>query len=200
MLGRYKFPACSGKILAIRHNKQFVDSAESGQECGILLDRTCFYAEQGGQTYDEGFLVTGETELKVKNVQVRGGYVLHMGTVEGVLRVGDTVELAVDEERRKNVMNNHSGTHILNFALRQVLAADADQRGSLVAPDRLRFDFTTKAGLEKTRFEKKTKPSVFFVVFFFFLFFLGVFTYICPEERVFRVFSVSRILLGASRL
>jgi alanyl-tRNA synthetase len=170
VFGRYKFPACSGKILAIRHNKQFVDSVESGQECGILLDRTCFYAEQGGQTYDEGFLVTGENELKVKNVQVRGGYVLHMGTVEGVLKVGDTVELAVDEERRKNVMNNHSGTHILNFALRQVLAADADQRGSLVAPDRLRFDFTNKAGLEKTRVKKKNQPSGFCVCFFVFFY------------------------------
>ena len=124
-----------------------MDSVESGQECGILLDRTCFYAEQGGQIYDEGFIVQGENELKVKNVQVRGGYVLHMGTVEGSLKVGDTVELAIDEERRKNVMNNHSGTHILNFALRTVLSTDADQRGSLVAPDRLRFDFTTKAAM-----------------------------------------------------
>jgi Ser-tRNA(Ala) deacylase AlaX len=93
-----------------------------------------------------------------------------MGMVEGLLKVGDTVELAVDEERRKNVMNNHSGTHILNFALRQVLAADADQRGSLVAPDRLRFDFTNKAGLEKTRvFKKKPAQWVFFVFFWFIL-------------------------------
>lgn len=144
---KYKFPPCTGKILAIRHNKQFVESVESGQECGILLDRTCFYAEQGGQIYDEGFIVLGDNELKVKNVQVRGGYVLHMGTVEGSLKLGDTVELHIDEDRRRNVMNNHSGTHILNFALRQVLSAEADQRGSLVAPDRLRFDFTNKAAM-----------------------------------------------------
>ncbi|XP_023323002.1 alanine--tRNA ligase, cytoplasmic isoform X2 [Eurytemora carolleeae] len=144
---RYKFHACTAKILGIRHSKQFVDSVSSGQECGVLLDRTCFYAEQGGQIYDEGFLVNGENEMKVNNVQVRGGYVLHMGTVEGTLKLGDTVELSVDEERRKNVMNNHTGTHILNFALRQVLSSDADQKGSLVAPDKLRFDFTSKAAM-----------------------------------------------------
>jgi len=146
-LARYKFGSCSGKILAIRHSKKFVDSVNSGQECGILLDKTCFYAEQGGQIYDVGFIVKGDNEMKVKNVQIRGGFVLHMGTVEGTLQVGDVVELSIDEERRKNVMNNHSGTHILNFALRQVLSNDADQRGSLVAPDKLRFDFTNKSAM-----------------------------------------------------
>lgn len=112
-----------------------------------MLDKTCFYAEQGGQIYDEGFIVKGDNEMKVTNVQVRGGYVLHMGTVEGVLSVGDTVTLNIDEERRRNVMSNHSGTHILNYALRQVLPSEADQRGSLVAPERLRFDFTNKSAM-----------------------------------------------------
>ena len=72
------------------------------------------------------------------NVQVRGGYVLHMGTIEGELRVGDEVTSQIDEVRRKNVMNNHTGTHVLNYALRQVLGPEADQRGSLVAPDKMR--------------------------------------------------------------
>jgi len=150
----YKFGSCTGKILALRFDKKFVDSVSSGQECGVLLDRTCFYAEQGGQIYDEGFIVKGDNELKVKNVQVRGGYVLHMGAVEGTFAVGDTVELSIDEERRKNVMNNHTGTHILNFALRQVLTAEADQRGSLVAPDKLRFDFTNKAAMSVEQVRK----------------------------------------------
>lgn len=144
---KYKFNPCTGKIVALRHSKKFVDSVTSGQECGVLLDRTCFYAEQGGQIFDEGFIVKGDNELKVKNVQVRGGYVLHIGTVEGNFAVGDTVDLSIDEERRKNVMNNHSGTHVLNFALRQVLTSEADQRGSLVAPDKLRFDFTNKSAM-----------------------------------------------------
>ena len=79
-----------------------------------------------------------------------------MGTVEGVLNVGDIVTLNLDEERRKNVMNNHSGTHILNYALRRVLTSEADQRGSLVAPDRLRFDFTNKTAM-KVEEVKKTE-------------------------------------------
>ena len=68
-------------------------------------------------------------EVKVTNVQVRGGYILHRGTVEGDLKVGDKVISQIDETRRKNVMNNHTGTHVLNFALRQALGAEADQRG-----------------------------------------------------------------------
>ena len=140
----YVFKACKSKVVALRRNKQFVNTVESGQECGVLLDKTCFYAEQGGQIYDEGFLEKiddDSVEFKVRNVQVRGGYILHMGTLEGKLTVGDIVSLKIDEIRRKNVMNNHTGTHVLNFALRKALqgsGSEADQKGSLVAPERLR--------------------------------------------------------------
>ncbi|XP_013389030.1 alanine--tRNA ligase, cytoplasmic [Lingula anatina] len=147
--GNYVFESCTAKVKAIRMNKQMVSEVGSGQECGILLDRTCFYAEAGGQTYDEGFITKEgdeEFEFVVKNVQVRGGYVLHIGSVEGTLKVGDSVKLAIDEGRRRPVMSNHTGTHMLNFALRKVLG-EADQRGSLVAPDRLRFDFTAKGSM-----------------------------------------------------
>ncbi|ELW59426.1 alanine--tRNA ligase, cytoplasmic [Tupaia chinensis] len=81
----------------------FVAEVFTGQECGVVLDRTCFYAEQGGQTYDEGYLVKADdssedkTEFTVKNVQVRGGYVLHVGTIYGHLKVGDQVRLFIDE-------------------------------------------------------------------------------------------------------
>lgn len=85
-----------------------------------------------------------ETEFKVKSVQVKGGYVVHVGNLEGQLSVGDQVTLGIDQQRRRLIMANHTGTHVLNFALRQVLGTEADQRGSLVAPDRLRFDFTNK--------------------------------------------------------
>lgn len=78
-------------------------------------------------------------------MQVRGGYVLHIGTVgEGVLKKGDNVYLNIDTTRRRLIMSNHTATHVLNYALRQVLGLEADQKGSLVAPDRLRFDFTNK--------------------------------------------------------
>jgi alanyl-tRNA synthetase len=90
------------------------------------------------------FSLLQSIEFSVKNVQIRGGYILHIGTVEGTLCEGDEVSLYLDTSRRRLVMNNHTGTHVLNFALRSVLGTEADQKGSLVAPDRLRFDFTHK--------------------------------------------------------
>lgn len=150
-LNEYNLAQCVGTVLALRRNKQFVDQVKSGEDVGVLLDKTSFYAEQGGQIYDEGFLVHVDdesTEICVKNVQVRGGYVLHIGTVgEGTLKVGDKVYTNVDLPRRRLIMSNHTATHILNYALRNVLGTEADQKGSLVAPDRLRFDFTNKGFL-----------------------------------------------------
>ncbi|XP_045511310.1 alanine--tRNA ligase, cytoplasmic [Colias croceus] len=159
---KYEFKTCKGTVLALRKNKQFVDQVVSGDECGIILDRTSFYAEQGGQIFDEGFMVKVDdesVEFTVKNVQVKGGYVLHIGKVEGLLKVGDTLSLNIDTERRRLVMNNHTGTHILNNVLRKVLGNDADQRGSLVMPDRLRFDFTNK-GPMTTKQIKDTEDQI----------------------------------------
>ncbi|CAH1270834.1 AARS [Branchiostoma lanceolatum] len=147
--GNYVFQPCTASVVSLRRDKQFVQEVTTGQECGVLLDRTNFYAEQGGQIYDEGYLVKEddeETEFTVKNCQVRGGYVMHIGTLVGTLKVGDKVKLFVDEARRRPIMSNHTSTHVLNFALRQVLG-EADQRGSLVAPDRLRFDFSAKGAM-----------------------------------------------------
>ncbi|KAG8562405.1 hypothetical protein GDO81_015665 [Engystomops pustulosus] len=150
--GIYEFEGVEATVKAIRREKTFVDEVSTGQECGLVLDKTCFYAEQGGQTFDEGYMVREDdssedkTEFSVRNTQIRGGYVLHVGTVYGTLKVGDRVHLYVDETRRRPVMSNHTATHILNFALRSVLG-EADQRGSLVAPDRLRFDFTAKGAM-----------------------------------------------------
>lgn len=158
----YEFPTCVGKVIALRHSKQFVQEVKSGQECGVLLDKTLFYAEQGGQIYDEGFMVkVGDesTEFSVKNVQVRGGYVLHIGSVEGTLKVGDSVTLHLDGSRRQLVMKNHTGTHVLNYALRAVLGTEADQRGSLVAPDRLRFDFTNKGAMTAEQVKRTEQES-----------------------------------------
>ncbi|XP_040574942.1 alanine--tRNA ligase, cytoplasmic [Lepeophtheirus salmonis] len=147
----YEFSGIEATIMALRYEKKFVDSIACGTECGIILDHTSFYAEQGGQIYDEGFIVKvndDSVEFKVKNVQVRAGYVLHVGTLgEGELKIGEKVFLQIDTIRRQNVMKNHTGTHILNFALRQVLEGDSDQKGSLVASDKLRFDFTCKKAM-----------------------------------------------------
>ncbi|XP_073327601.1 alanine--tRNA ligase, cytoplasmic [Pagrus major] len=150
--GKYEFEQTSATVLALRRDRAFCDEVTTGQECGVLLDQTSFYAEQGGQTFDEGYMLreddgTGDRmEFTVKNTQVRGGYVLHVGTVYGTLKVGDQVTIRLDEARRRPIMSNHTATHILNFALRGVLG-EADQRGSLVASDRLRFDFTAKGAL-----------------------------------------------------
>ncbi|XP_033373063.1 alanine--tRNA ligase, cytoplasmic isoform X2 [Parus major] len=125
---------------------------------GFPADLTGLIAEEKGLVVDmEGFEEerknAQKTEFTVKNVQVRGGYVLHIGTLYGSLKVGDQVHLTIDEARRRPVMSNHTATHILNFALRSVLG-EADQRGSLVAPDRLRFDFTAKGALSTQEIKK----------------------------------------------
>ncbi|XP_039618774.1 alanine--tRNA ligase, cytoplasmic [Polypterus senegalus] len=162
--GNYVFDVAVGTVLALRREKMFVDEVTTGQECGVLLDSTSFYAEQGGQIFDEGYMVREDDssedkmEFTVKNTQVRGGFVLHIGTVYGTLKVGDKVKLHIDEARRRLVMSNHTATHILNFGLRSVLG-EADQRGSLVAPDRLRFDFTAK-GAMSTEEIRKTEEIV----------------------------------------
>ncbi|XP_047480705.1 alanine--tRNA ligase, cytoplasmic-like isoform X1 [Penaeus chinensis] len=153
----YNFEVTNSKVIAIRYNNQFVDEVKSGYRCGIVLDKTNFYAESGGQMYDEGFMVKigdEETEFKVESVEVKGGFVCHIGVVEGTIKLGDEMNMSIDWERRRHLMNNHTGTHILNFALRQVLASEADQRGSLVAPDRLRFDFTNKGAMTVDQVKK----------------------------------------------
>lgn len=113
------------------------------------MDKTCFYAEQGGQIYDVGvFNKVGNdfSEFNVTDTQVRGGYIVFVGEVEGSFKVGDEVKQSFDELRRKLIMKNHTGTHVLNYALQKVLR-EVDQKGSLVAPDKMRFDFTAKQAL-----------------------------------------------------
>ncbi|CAB3999052.1 alanine--tRNA ligase, cytoplasmic [Paramuricea clavata] len=147
--GNYNFDLCSGEVKALLLNKEFVSEVPGGEKCGIVLDQTCFYAEAGGQIYDQGYMTKTddeEVEFAVMDVQVHGGYILHVGALEGKLKVGDKVKCFIDEPRRRHSMNNHTATHVLNFALRKVLG-EADQRGSLVAPDRLRFDFTAKGAM-----------------------------------------------------
>ncbi|KAL7421356.1 Alanine--tRNA ligase [Cryptotrichosporon argae] len=134
-------------IKSIYHaSKFYASTAETPEHApiGVLLDCTNFYAESGGQEYDTGMLsIDGQAQFKVDDVQVFNGYVLHVGVVEeGELKVGDEVICTYDELRRWPIRNNHTGTHILNYALREVLGDHIDQKGSLVAPNRLRFDFS----------------------------------------------------------
>ncbi|KAF8535818.1 tRNA synthetases class II (A)-domain-containing protein [Trichophaea hybrida] len=149
---RYKYDRgdITSQIKAIYHNKLFVNSTEgipSDAQIGIILDRTNFYAEQGGQEYDTGkILIDGKAEFNVTNVQAYAGYVLHTGYVNyGSFSVLDEVISEYDELRRAPIRKNHTGTHILNLALKKVLGNEVDQKGSLVAAEKLRFDFSHKS-------------------------------------------------------
>ncbi|KAL9580078.1 MAG: hypothetical protein Q9212_004703, partial [Teloschistes hypoglaucus] len=149
----------TARIQTIYHDKKFLDSTEgipADAQIGIILDRTNFYAEQGGQENDTGkLIIDGVAELEVSNVQVDAGYVLHTGYMKyGQLSTGNEIICEYDELRRWPIRNNHTGTHILNFALREVLGDGIDQRGSLVAPEKLRFDFSHKTGVSDVELEK----------------------------------------------
>ncbi|HEV2213192.1 MAG TPA: DHHA1 domain-containing protein, partial [Gammaproteobacteria bacterium] len=110
----------------------------------VVLDHTPFYAESGGQVGDQGLLKTAGAEFKVADTQKRGGGAhAHLGSVtRGEIKIGDTVQAQVDTQLRAATVLNHSATHLLHAALRQVLGTHVTQKGSLVAPDRLRFDFS----------------------------------------------------------
>ena len=154
---KYGLENVKAKVVGIYDGSKFVDSIEDPSiQYGILLDKTPFYAEQGGQEYDTGKLVIdGKLEFNVANVQVYAGYVLHTGNiVDGKLNVGDEIIATYNELRRWPIRNNHTGTHILNFALREVLGDGVDQKGSLVAPEKLRFDFSHKQAVTAKELEK----------------------------------------------
>lgn len=138
------------RVQLIFDSKAFHGSTEAlppKTAVGILVDRTNFYAEAGGQVADTGrIVIDGLAEFKVMDVQNYGGYILHSGYVEyGALSAGDEVICEYDELRRSPIRNNHTGTHVLNHALREVLGDDVNQKGSLVDSDKLRFDFSHKA-------------------------------------------------------
>ncbi len=138
----------TGRVVEIFRGKEPVTELRSGEQGEVLLDRTPFYAESGGQVGDEGVLMNAEVRFAVEDTQKLGRAHLHIGRLEqGTLRVGDTVQAQVDEDRREAIRLNHSATHLLHAALRQVLGTHVTQKGSLVAPDRLRFDFSHYAAL-----------------------------------------------------
>ncbi|XP_006126589.2 alanine--tRNA ligase, mitochondrial isoform X2 [Pelodiscus sinensis] len=146
--GRYVFSPCQATILMLYKDQSLQKEVGAGQRCGVLLDRTSFYAEQGGQAHDRGYLVRlGQQDMlfPVESVQLSGGYVIHEVTATATLRAGDQVQLFVDEAQRLACMVNHTATHLLSFALRRVLGDQTEQRGSHVTAEQLRFDFSTKA-------------------------------------------------------
>jgi alanyl-tRNA synthetase len=139
----YEHHAARGTVVALfTHDGEPVDALHTGDDGVVVLDATPFYAESGGQVGDRGQIWNAETALRVGDTRKLGAYFGHFGRVErGTLELGMTVDAEIDGARRAATVLNHSATHLLHAALRQVLGDHVQQKGSLVAPDRLRFDF-----------------------------------------------------------
>ena len=140
----YDHSECDAKIVAIVADEELREEAAAGAEAVVVLDHSPFYAEMGGQVADHGTITADGVVFTVADVQKnKGGKFMHYGRLaQGVLHVGDTVHAAIDMERRKAIQRAHSTTHLLDTALKKVLGDHVHQAGSLVEPDRLRFDFT----------------------------------------------------------
>ncbi|MEZ2716940.1 alanine--tRNA ligase [Niallia circulans] len=132
------------QIVALLRNGQEVETAEAGDEIQFILDKTPFYAESGGQIADKGTLKSDHVTISVEDVQkAPNGQNLHKGIIEtGAVRVNDRLAAKVDSKNRSKIIKNHTATHLLHQALKDVLGTHVNQAGSLVQPDRLRFDFS----------------------------------------------------------
>ncbi|OAX38373.1 hypothetical protein K503DRAFT_800484 [Rhizopogon vinicolor AM-OR11-026] len=162
---KFQLGNITATVKGIYFNREFISSSSDipkSANFGVLLDRTSFYAESGGQEYDTGSIVIdGATDFEVTNVQSYSGYVLHTGSLKyGQLSVGDEVISSYDELRRWPLRSNHTATHILNFCLREVLGDHIDQKGSLVAQTKLRFDFSHKAQISLPELAKIESMSI----------------------------------------
>ena len=143
----YSVPVtCAVRAILVEDRKK--DAIEAGEKGEIVLDTTPFYAEAGGQVGDTGYMSKNGTRIRVADTQYRGTVISHrVEVLSGSVRTGDQVQAAVDLEKRLQTMKNHTATHLLHEALKRVLGSHVKQAGSLVAPDRLRFDFTHYAPL-----------------------------------------------------
>jgi alanyl-tRNA synthetase len=139
----YSHVEADAHVVAILRDGALVDLATAGQKCELVLDTTPFYPEGGGQVGDHGNIRTPSGVFAVDDTQATGGAIVHRGSVvEGELRVAEAAEAAVDLTFRSASARNHTGTHLLHAALRATLGTHVRQQGSLVTPERLRFDFT----------------------------------------------------------
>ena len=152
----YEQSECNAKVLAVCVGDEVSGSIAGGEDGIIVLDKTPFYAEMGGQVADHGTITMGERVFQVTDVQKdKGGKYLHHGKMmRGSLKVDDAVVASIDVERRKGIMRAHSATHLLQKALTAVLGDHVHQAGSLVEPDYLRFDFTHYSALSQEEMAK----------------------------------------------
>ena len=146
----YDTEKAEGQILAIVKDGALVQKADIGEDCWIVLNQTPFYGESGGQVGDAGVIKTDTGEATVSTTEKKNGVFAHRAAVTNAgLEVGQAAELIVDGTRRAAIRANHSATHLMHEALRGHLGDHVAQRGSLVAPDRLRFDFTHQKGMSQ---------------------------------------------------
>lgn len=134
----------TAKVVLLLQNGQVVEDCHDGQEVAVILDVTPFYAEGGGQVGDSGLFTSQMGKVEIASAKkLPDGTVYHIGHVtEGMIKVGDVVHTAIDMAKRRDVARNHTATHLLHAALKQVLGVHVNQAGSFVGPDRLRFDFS----------------------------------------------------------
>ena len=155
----YEFDKAQGVVLKISKGNKFIENAKVGDEVEIITNQTPFYGESGGQVGDQGIISNSNCKINIKDTQKKmGDLLVHYGNVEkGSFKVGDSVNLEIDIQKRNNSRANHSATHLLHESLRRTLGKHVTQKGSLVSPDRLRFDFSHNKPIEKDEMIKINK-------------------------------------------
>ena len=162
----YEFEKAEGIVLKILKDNQFVEKAKANDEIEIITNQTPFYGESGGQVGDQGFIETKDCKINIIDTQKKvGDLYIHVGKIEkGSIRVGESVNLSIDTARRNNSKANHSATHLLHESLRKTLGKNVTQKGSLVSPERLRFDFSHNKPIEKEEMSKINKIVNDFII------------------------------------
>jgi alanyl-tRNA synthetase len=152
----YEFNKAEGVVLKISKGKEFIEEAKEGDDVELITNQTPFYAESGGQVGDQGVIETSTGKINVLDTQKKMGDLhVHVGKVsKGSIKVGDNVNLEIDVKRRKDAKAYHSATHLLHEALRRTLGKHVTQKGSLVSPEKLRFDFSHNKPIEKSEITK----------------------------------------------
>ena len=155
----YEFDKAEGVVIKISKNGEFVNSANSGEEIEIISNQTPFYGESGGQVGDQGYIFNSDCKIKINDTQKKmGDLFVHYGKIEnGSISVGQNINLEIDKIKRKNSKANHSATHLLHESLRRTLGKHVMQKGSLVSPERLRFDFSHSKPIENQEIAKINK-------------------------------------------
>ena len=149
----YEAEKCSAKVISIIADGSAVDEISEG-ECSLILDKTTFYGEGGGQVGDTGVITAGDTLLRVVDTKKTNGIYIHECLLEnGIIKVGDVVTAEIDSARRASIKRNHSAAHLLQAALRSVLGTHVEQAGSYVDEHRVRFDFTHLAAMTAEEIE-----------------------------------------------